>query len=214
MLKFGNKIEHFPVYLLLGIVIWNFFQEMTSRSLTSIVERGDLLRKIRIPRWVIILSSSISAVINLLLNMVVVVILMAINHVDILNTIWLLPLILLEVYIFSLGLSLFLSAAYVKFRDVSYIWEVILQAAFYLTPIIYPLTLITNITFQKLMLLNPMAQAIQDARYAAVSHKATIGYHLFENKIYTLIPFLIVILVFIIGFIYFKSQARYFAEEI
>src|SRR3982751_2990049 len=105
MLKFGNKIEHFPVYLLLGIVIWNFFQEMTTRSLTSIVERGDLLRKIRIPRWVIILSSSLSAVINLLLNMVVVVILMMFNHVDLLRTTLLLPLILLEVYVFALGLS-------------------------------------------------------------------------------------------------------------
>ena len=214
MLKFGNKIEHFPVYLLLGIVIWNFFQEMTARSLTSIVERGDLLRKLSIPRWVIIISSSLSALINLLLNLVVVVVLMMFNHVDLLKTTLWLPLILLEVYIFALGLSLFLSAAYVKFRDVSYIWEVILQAAFYLTPIIYPLTLITNTTFQKLMLLNPMAQAIQDARYSSVSHKATIGYHLFQNKIYTAIPLVIVALVFFSGFTYFKSHAKYFAEEI
>ena len=214
MLKFGNKIEHFPVYLLLGIVIWNFFQEMTTRSLTSIVERGDLLRKLRIPRWVIILSSSISALINLLLNMVVVVLLMMLNHVDLLKTSLLLPLILLEVYIFALGLSLFLSAAYIKFRDVSYIWEVILQAAFYLTPIIYPLTLISNVTYQKLMLLNPMAQAIQDARYAAVSHKATAGFQLYSDNLIAFIPFAIVIVVFIGGFTYFKSQAKFFAEEI
>lgn len=214
MLKFGNKIEHFPVYLLLGIVIWNFFQEMTTRSLTSIVERGDLLRKIRIPRWVIILSSSISAVINLLLNMVVVVLLMMLNHVDMLNTIWLLPLILLEVYFFALGLSLFLSAAYVKFRDISYIWEVVLQAAFYLTPIIYPLSLITNINFQKIMLLSPIAQAIQDARYAAVSHSTIIGYHLFTNNLVALIPFLIVVITFLAGLKYFKAHAKYFAEEI
>lgn len=214
MLKIGNKIEHFPVYLLLGIVIWNFFQEMTSRSLTSIVERRDLLRKIRIPIWVIILSSSISALINLLLNMVIVIILMAINHVDILRTSLLLPLIFLEVYIFALGLSLFLSTAYVKFRDVSYIWEVILQAAFYLTPIIYPLSLITNINFQKLMLINPMAQTIQDARYATISHQVVTGYQLFQNKLLMLAPFLIVIATFIIGFVYFRSNAKYFAEEI
>src|SRR3954471_19227202 len=98
-LKLGAGIPHFPVYLLLGIVIWNFFNEMTVQSLTSIVGRGDLIRKIRIPRWIIILSSSISALINLFLNLVVVVIFLFINHVDLLRTTLWLPLILLEVYI-------------------------------------------------------------------------------------------------------------------
>src|SRR3954466_11514896 len=121
---------------------------------------------------------------------------MMLNHAVWLKTTLLLPLVLLEVYIFALGLSLFLSAAYVPLLDVSYIWEVILQAAFYLTPIIYPLTLITNVTYQKLMLLNPMAQAIQDARYATVSHKATTGYQLFDNHLVALIPFIIVLAVF------------------
>src|SRR5665213_419782 len=99
VLKSGGNIPHFPVYLLLGIVIWNFFVEMTVQSLGSIVGRGDLIRKIRIPRWIIVFSSSLSAVINLLLNLVVVAIFMAINHVDLLKTTILLPLILAEVYI-------------------------------------------------------------------------------------------------------------------
>src|SRR3981081_1309190 len=55
-LKLGTGVEHYPVYLLLGIVIWNFFTEMTVQSLGSIVARGDLIRKIRIPRWIIVLS--------------------------------------------------------------------------------------------------------------------------------------------------------------
>jgi ABC-2 type transport system permease protein len=214
MLKFGNKIEHFPVYLLLGIVIWNFFQEMTTRSLTSIVERGDLIRKISIPRWVIIFSSSISAMINLLLNMVVVVILIAINHVSLLGTAVWLPLILAEVYVFAAGLSLFLSAAYVKYRDVSYIWEVIMQAAFYLTPIIYPISLITSLKLQKLMFLSPMTQAIQDARYSAVSHKTIIAHQLFDAGWFMFIPYLIVVLSFIVGITYFRKQSKFFAENI
>jgi ABC-2 type transport system permease protein len=214
MLKFGNKIEHFPVYLLLGIVMWNFFQEMTTRSLTSIVERGDLIRKISIPRWIIIFSSSISALINLLLNMVVVVALMAINHVSLLGTAIWLPLILAEVYIFAAGLSLFLSAAYVKYRDVSYIWEVIMQAAFYLTPIIYPISLITSLKLQKLMFLNPMTQAIQDARYATVSHQTITAHQLFNGGWLMLIPYLIVAVSFIVGISYFRKQSKYFAENI
>src|ERR1700759_3426647 len=101
-LKLGAGIPHFPIYLLLGIVIWNFFLEMTTQSLGSIVGRGDLIRKIRIPRWIIVLSSSISAVINLLLNLIVIAIFMVINHVDLMRSIIWLPLILLEVYILAL----------------------------------------------------------------------------------------------------------------
>src|SRR6266849_1105452 len=80
-LKLGNGVPHYPIYLLLGIVIWNFFNEMTVQSTTSIVGRGDLIRKIRIPRWIIVLSSSLAALINLGLNLIVVAIFMAINHV-------------------------------------------------------------------------------------------------------------------------------------
>lgn len=213
-LKLGEGVPHFPIYLLLGIVIWNFFNEMTSQSTTSVVMRGDLIRKIRIPRWMIVFSSSLSALINLGLNLIVVAVFMIFNKVPLLETLPLLSLILLEVYIFALGVSLFLATAYVKFRDVSYIWEVILQAGFYLTPILYPLVLITNETFQKLIMLNPMAQAIQDARYVAVTHESTTVYQLFQGGYYAMIPFAIVVIVFIVGLFYFKKEAPYFAENV
>ena len=213
-LKIGGDVPHFPVYLLLGIVIWNFFAEMTSQSVGSIVGRGDLIRKIRIPRWIIVFSSSISALINLFLNLLVVIVFLFINHVDLLRTSLWLPLILVEVYILALGLSLFLSAAFVKYRDVSYIWEVILQAGFYLTPILYPLALITNQTFQRLIMLNPMAQAIQDMRYATVTHQTKTIYLVFGGSWYKFIPFIIVIVVFITGIAYFKKESKNFAENI
>src|SRR5947209_17057972 len=92
-LKLGTEIPHFPVYLLLGIVIWNFFNEMTMQSLGSIVGRGDLIRKIRIPRWLIVFSSSISALINLFLNLLIVIVFMFLNHLDLLKTTLWLPLI-------------------------------------------------------------------------------------------------------------------------
>jgi ABC-2 type transport system permease protein len=213
-LKFGGDVPHFPIYLLLGIVLWNFFNEMTVQSLGSVVGRGDLIRKIRIPRWIIVLSSSLSALINLALNMVVVVAFMVINHVDITSNIFWLPLSLLEIYLFALGLSLFLSAAFVKYRDVSYIWEVVLQAGFYLTPILYSLALIPNELFRKLIMLNPMAQAIQDARYAAVTtHTQTIR-TVFDGGWYSLIPIFIVGLVLLGGVMYFRKEAKYFAENI
>lgn len=213
-LKFGGDVPHFPIYLLLGIVLWNFFNEMTMQSLGSIVGRGDLIRKIKIPRWIIVISSSLSAVINLGLNLIVVGVFMVINHVDFSSTILWAPLIMLEIYVFALGLSLFLSAAFVKYRDVSYIWEVLLQAGFYMTPILYSLALIKNELFRKLIMLNPMAQSIQDARYAIVTHQTETTQKVFDGGWYSLIPIGIVLAVLLVGVLYFRKESKYFAEDI
>lgn len=215
-LKIGTDIPHFPIYLLLGIVMWNFFGEMTSQGLGSIVGRGDLIRKIKIPRWIIVFSTSISALINLGLNLLVVGIFLVLNQVDITwNIVWL-PLVMLEVYLFALGAALFLSAAYVKYRDIGYIWEVIMQAGFYLTPILYPLSMITNTTFQKLLLLNPMAQAIQDARFLAVSQDPRVitASRIFDGGWFMFVPLIIVIVVLLVGIAYFRKESKYFAENI
>lgn len=213
-LKLGAGIPHYPVYLLLGIVFWNFFFEMTMQSLTSIVGRGDLIRKIKIPRWIIVVSSSVSALINFFLNLIVVTVFILFAHVGFLDTIIWFPLITLEVYIFALGLSFFLAAAYVKFRDISYIWEVILQAGFYLTPILYPLSRIPNVTFQKIILINPMAQSIQAARYSVITHDTITAHSIFNGGPYQYIPFVIVFVVVIFGSYFFRKQSKYFAEDI
>jgi ABC-2 type transport system permease protein len=213
-LRFGGDVPHFPIYLLLGIVLWQFFADMTTQSLGSIVGRGDLIRKIRIPRWIIVFSSSLMALINLFLNLIVVVIFMMLSQIDIKTSILWLPFILLEIYLFALGVSLLLSAAFVKYRDINYIWEVVIQAGFYLTPILYPLAMITNDTFQKLILFNPIAQAIQDARWSAVTHETLTAYKIFEGGWYRLVPFIIVLLALTVGLIYFRKESRSFAENI
>jgi ABC-2 type transport system permease protein len=213
-LKVGAGTPHYAQYLLFGIVVWNFFLEMTLQSLGSIVGRGDLIRKIRIPRWIIVLSSSFSAVINLFLNLIIIAIFMIVGHVVPSNMVILLPLLFLEVYLFALGISFFLSAAFVKYRDISYIWEVIIQAGFYITPILYPLSRITNVTFQKLIILNPMAQALQDARYVLITKQTLISSHIFNGGWHEYIPYSIVVLVLIIGILYFRKQSKYFGENI
>lgn len=213
-LKIGGDVEHFPIYLLLGIVLWNFFSEMTNQSLGSVVARGDLIRKIRIPRWIIVVSASVSALINLGLNMLVVLVFLFLNQVDLMQTALWLPLILVEIYVLGLGISLFLAAFFVKYRDVSHIWEVIMQGAFYVTPILYPLTLIVNVDYQKLLLLNPMAQAIQDARYAMVTHEALTMTQVFGNGLSRVIPIALCLLCLIGGAFYFRKESKHFAENL
>lgn len=213
-LKLGGNIPHYPIYLLLGIVLWTFFADMTSQSLGSIVDRGDLIRKIRIPRWIIVASTSISALINLGFNLVVVGVFMVLNKVDLMQTSLLFPLILIEIYILGLAISLFLAAAFVKYRDISYIWEVVLQAGFYATPILFPLTLIVNVDYQKLLMLNPMAQAIQDARYMLVTHETLTMASVFGSALYNLIPITICSILLVTGVLYFRKEAKYFAENL
>lgn len=213
-LRLGGSIPHFPVYLLLGIVMWTFFAEITSQSVSSIVGRGDLIRKIKIPLWIIIVSVSISALINFGLNLIIVTVFMAFNKVTPSPSILVFPIFIIEMYVFSLGISLWLSALYVKYRDISYIWEIILQGLFYLTPIIYPLTLVNQVWMQKIILLNPIAQAVQGSRYVLVSKETITFGSVYGDNLFYVVPILIVLITLVSGVYYFRKESKYFAENI
>src|SRR5215213_964649 len=167
VLHAGDSIPHYPVYLFLGIILWNYFSEVTSIGVTSIVAKGDLLRKLNFPKYVIVMAGSFSALINLLINFGVLGLFMIFSGVGLGWPALLLFLLLVELFVFALGVAFLLSALFVRFRDVNYIWEIIMQAAFYGTPILYDLKLVLekSAAGAKLLLLNPVAQVIQDARY-------------------------------------------------
>ena len=211
-LRIGGDIEHFPIYLLLGIVLWSFFAEATITGMNSIVNRGDLLKKISIPRYLIVVSSVTSAFINLIINLIVVLIFAFINDVEIMRSWLLLPLFIAELFILSMSLAFFLSALFVKYRDAGYIWEVLLQAAFYATPILYPLTIVAE-KYQKYIMLNPVAQIIQDTRWAFVSHDTLSSWKVLNLPL-LLVPFCFVLITVYIANRYFKKEAYYFAERI
>lgn len=213
-LRVNKGIPNYPVYLLMGMTIWSFFRELTAGSISAIVSRGSLIRKVSVPRWIIILSSSLSAVISLVFNLIILGIFMIVNHTSLSFSFAWFPLLIVEVYVFSLGIALFLSAAYVRYRDVSYIWEVIIQGGFYLTPIIYPISKIPDHLVQKLIMINPMAQVIQDARRAMVWPGTQTTSQTFNGGPYKFVPFLIIIAVFLLGLGYFRKRSRYFAEDI
>lgn len=212
IIPLGKGVENYPIYLLTGLVLWSFFVETTTMGMLSVVSRGDLIRKISIPRYLLIISSACSALINLSLNLVVVFIFALISGI-MPSISWLLIFVLiLELFIFSVGISLFLSALYVKFRDVSYIWEIFIQAGFYATPIIYPLINVPQ-NLHKWFFINPVAQIVQDARYIIATDTTTTLWSTVQSyKI--LIPFVTIIIVFIVGSLYFKKHSKFFAEDI
>lgn len=211
-LRIGGDIPNFPVYLLMGIVLWSFFTEATSQAMTSVVARGDLIKKISIPRYLVVASSSFSALINLGLNLIILLIIALINGVRPMESWLLLPIFIIELFLLATAIGFFLSALFVKYRDASYVWEVLLQAGFYATPILYPISLVAE-KFQKLLMLNPVAQIIQDSRWAFVSHETLSSWKVLDLP-YLLVPFLFIPVLIVIATKYFKSQAKYFAERI
>ena len=215
-LKFGAGIPHYPVYLLLGTVLWSFFTEATNQGMQAIVSRGDLIRKINFPKYIIVISGTISALINLGLNLIVVTIFALFNGVDINFGMMFILFNILELYLFCLAIAFFLGAAYVKYKDISYIWEVLLQGLFYAVPIIYPISMIIdqNILVAKLLLLNPVAQVIQDARYNLITHDTVTLSDLTKNIFVVITPYLIVLVLITFGSIYFKKNSKYFAEKV
>lgn len=202
------------VYLLLGIVLWNYFVEVTSGSVAAVVGKGDLLRKLNFPKYVIVIASSFSALINLGLNFIVIFIFMLVNGLGIDFRLGLLLPLIAELFLLSLGMAFFLSAAFVRFRDIAYIWEILIQAGFYLTPILYMLTLLPE-KIAKILILNPLAQIIQDARYVLVSENTHTIWSYYPHEPYMwLIPIATVLLVCAIGSVYFWKRSKYFAEEV
>lgn len=215
-LKFGGDTPHFAVYLLLGIVLWNFFAEATVNGMSAIVGKGDLMRKLSFPRYVVVIATQVSALINLVINLAVVSIFIVINGVDVdLRAVLIVPVVL-ELSIFALAAAFFLAAVSVRLRDIGYIWELALQAGFYATPIFYPLNMVMNASPEaaKLMMLNPMAQIIQDARFAIISDQTPTLWTVVSNPVLVWVPLLLVVAMFVLASVYFKRRSPYFAEEV
>jgi ABC-2 type transport system permease protein len=217
-LRFGQGIPHFAVSLLLGLVLWTFFTEATTQGMQAIAARGDVIRKINFPKYIIVISGTVSALINLLLNLVIVFIFMIFDGVDFGWSLLLFPVSILVLYTFSLGLAFFLAAAFVKFKDIAHLWEVLLQGLFYATPIIYPLQMVIayggNIAGQFLMM-SPVAVVIQQARAEVVGHANVVtAQQVFSNPVYLVIPYVIIVLVIVFGGLYFKRNQAKFAEQV
>lgn len=215
-LRFGDEIPHYPVYLLVGTVLWNFFIECTNQGIQSLLIRSDLMRKIAFPKWIIVLSATTTALINLGINFVVIILFSFFSGIAP-NLGWLLvPFLILELYLLSLGLALLLGSVNIKYRDVQSIWEVLVQALFYAVPIIYPIQMVatySNFTAHLLML-NPIAQVIQDVRSLLVTDATLTSWEILPHFLLNFIPLLLVSLVFIAGMLVFKRKSKYFAEEI
>ena len=216
------SIPNYPITLLLGLSLWSFFTEATMIGMSSIVARGDLMRKINFPKYIVILSSMASALISLSINLIVVIIFAIAtfwteNPVNLSwNILWV-PFNISLLFMTAFGISLILSTLYVKFRDISHIWEVVMQALVYSMPIMYPISMVVNvnihgISIAKIMMMNPVSLAIQDIRHNLIAPETPTFWTLFSNHWLAIIPLMIVVILFIFGIWYFNKNSKKFAE--
>ena len=139
--RYGD-VENFPVDLLCGQVIFNFFNESTSIAMGSIVHSGELIKKVYVPKYLFPITKVMSSGVNLLSSMIALVIVMVATRSRVTPTVLLAVFPLLYVLLFSTGVSLFLSAAAVSFRDLMHLYSVVTTAWMYLTPVIYPMSIL------------------------------------------------------------------------
>lgn len=214
ILGIGDDIPAYGVYKLLGVLLWSFFSESTNRSITSITGKSNLIRKINIPKYLVVLASVLNSFANFLLSSVIIIIFMiVVPTVEV--TFSMLPLMLLlvaQLFILATCISFILSAMYVKFRDISYIWEVIAQALFYGSGVIFPLQLAPE-SIRGLLLLNPIAQIIHDMRRILV-YPETIQLYDVLPWPFWLVPFAITAAIAAFAVFYFRKQSVTFAEDL
>lgn len=213
---FGAGIPHYPAYLLLGIMLWTFFVESTNMAMTSIIDRGGLIRKVNISKFIILSSAVLSALINLTINLSIVLLFLLISRTPFTLLSISVVVFIVELVVFSIACALVLASLFAKYRDIKFIWELVLQILFYATPIIYPLS-VSGIkippAFINVISLSPLTQIIQDARYAIVT-KETKTVWVYLHGYTRLVPIVIILLTGLLGIVLFRARAKYFAEEV
>lgn len=170
ILGLGKGVPHYGVYLLTGIVFWNFLAEATSNSVSCLVVREGLIRKIRFPRMVVPLSVSLTATFNLAMNFIAVfVFALASGLTPEATWLELIP-IALAFIVLATGIAMLLSALYVRFRDVAPIWDVLLQVWFYSSPVMYVAHSYNRFAsgFEKIALINPVATLLTQMGHAFI----------------------------------------------
>jgi lipopolysaccharide transport system permease protein len=200
------QVEHYQLFLLLGIILWNLLDRGTSMSIWGIIGKPSLVQKIYFPRDILVISTCLTALMMTALEFVVFVIFLAVFRVMPGWTIAFFPLLFLFEFLTILGLSMSLAALNVYFRDVQFIWRVIVQVGFFATPVIYPITIFPE-NVRWIVMLNPMAQIITMMRDCILYRISPEPLNLAYVAVSTLVFLLL-------GYIIFDRLEPRFAEAI
>jgi len=203
---FRSEVQHFPVYILSGLLAWNFFTQATNAAISGLVWGGSLLKRIYIPSTVFGVSAIGTALVNMVMSLVPLVIVMIIDGATFHLSMFFLPVSILLLTGFTLGFGLFISSLAVFFPDVGEMYQVLLTGWMYLTPIIYPESLISA-QLLPIFKLNPMYWMVKMFRLP-----------IFEGRLPTLPEALPAIAwslgMLIVGWLFFTSRSEEYAYRV
>jgi ABC-2 type transport system permease protein len=214
VVRIGADVELYPIALLLGIVLYTFFSEATGGAVTSMVDRESLIRKVEFPRLAVPLATTLTAMLNVALNLVAVLVFLLVAGGQV-RLSWLeLPFLVLALAAFASGIGVLLAALYVRYRDMKPIWDVTLQVLFYASPIFYPIEVVQERSelAAKLLMLNPFAAILQQARHALIDPSHPSAAEVMGGTVYLLGPVLIAVMVIAFGYRAFSRRAPHIAE--
>jgi len=200
------QVEYYQLFLLLGIILWGFLSRATTIGMFSIVGKPSMVKKIYFPRDIFVISSCITALLMSIFESLIFIMFMVFFRVPISINLVYAPLILFCLFVISLGLSLALSALNVFYRDVQFIWQVLLQIGYFATPILYTIDIFPK-NLQKFVLLNPIARILNSARDTIIYSSPAKT----EDLLFMVLSSIVFLLV---GYIIFSRLEPRFAEEI
>lgn len=205
--------ENFPMQLLLGIVVWTFFAETTGAAVSVVASNGSLIKKASFPRPILVIAATVASSMSFLINVVLVMVVgIAFQQMQLgWHSLLAIPL-LVELYVLVIGLSLFLSALFVFYRDLGHIWEISVQMLFWGSAIFFTLSGPTVAKYVKIIGLNPMAQIIEDLRHALVTTTVPWTASLLEDQWLIIVPFALVGISLALGMFVFRRLEPRFAE--
>jgi ABC-2 type transport system permease protein len=214
--------RYYGVQLLGSIVLFTCFGEATSSAVRSVVDRENLVRKIQFPRLAIPISVVLLALFNLALNLVVVMIFAVVEGVRPMWSWFELPLIILMLTVLTTGVSMLLSALFVRFRDISPIWEVASQILFYSAPVIVPAQVVRkklehgsfNHFLYHVYTLNPLVAIFQQFRHAMINRSAWSAGQAMGSWLALIEPLALVAVICVVGFWVFNREAPHIAEDL
>jgi ABC-2 type transport system permease protein len=213
------SLDTAPYYaeaLLLGLVLYTFFADATKGSLGSLVLRESLLRKIEFPRLAVPLGVVLTALFNLGLNLLPVFVFLLVDGGSV-RVQWLeFPILIVLLVVLSTGLAMLLSSLYVRYRDIEPIWDVCLSLMFYGSPIFYTISTVADKsdTLAKLVMLNPFAAILQQARYAIFGAGHPSAAEAIGGNLRLGAPLAIAIAILWVGWLVFSRRAPRIAEEL
>jgi lipopolysaccharide transport system permease protein len=205
MLKVPSGGAPYPVFALAGLLPWQYFANSLSRSSTNLVENANLITKVYFPRLVIPLSGVLSGLVDFGVGFVIMVGLMLVYRITPTPAVVLLPGFMLLAIAAALGTGLWLSALNVRFRDVKQLVPFLVQIWMYLTPVIYPVSMVPK-PLRPLLALNPMTGVVEGFRWALLGEQPPSGL--------IFVSIAITLTVLVSGAFYFRSTERTFADII